>query len=41
VTVTAKYKRSDFHHARECIDALPAEHREKILAGAAEIIRNL
>lgn len=36
-----KYKRSDFRPAREWIDALPEDRREKIYAGAAEIIRNM
>jgi DNA-binding XRE family transcriptional regulator len=36
-----KYKRSDFRPAREWIDALPEERREKIYAGAAEIIKNI
>lgn len=37
----AKYKKSDFKPAREWIDALPKERREKIEAGAAAIVQAL
>lgn len=37
----AKYKRSDFRPAREWIDALPKERREKIEAGAARLLADI